>query len=286
MITKAQIVFTVDPLRPLAEGEVLELTIVDEVTGIPYNQERIQMNPMPEGHFGTVYEARVGSMLNYLFYKVKQDGARVPEVGADGQPIRCRYFHVKEPGVTTETIAGWEDDLPASAAIGTITGTVVHNESGTPLADILVTAGGKQAVTDAHGNFVLYPLPQGIQNLTAISMTGLFQPSQYSTEIAAGKITPVEIIMMPSEFREVTFKVQVPEETIEGVPIRIAGNLAQLGNTFSDLGSGMSGDTRQMPFMTPADDGWFTTTMILPTGIDIRYKYTLGDGLWNAEHTR
>jgi hypothetical protein len=39
-----------------------------------------------------------------------------------------------------------------------------------------------------------------------------------------------------------------------------------------------------MPVLTENSDGLFTLKLTLPAGIDIRYKYTLGDGFWNAEH--
>jgi hypothetical protein len=36
--------------------------------------------------------------------------------------------------------------------------------------------------------------------------------------------------------------------------------------------------------MEQLPDGRYTLTLSLPVGADIRYKYTLGDGFWNAEH--
>ena len=39
-----------------------------------------------------------------------------------------------------------------------------------------------------------------------------------------------------------------------------------------------------MPVLVKNEFGRYTVTMDLPAGIDIRYKYTLGDGFWNAEH--
>jgi hypothetical protein len=39
-----------------------------------------------------------------------------------------------------------------------------------------------------------------------------------------------------------------------------------------------------MPVFSPMLDGRYTLSLTLPAGADIRYKYTLGDGFWNAEH--
>ena len=69
------------------------------------------------------------------------------------------------------------------------------------------------------------------------------------------------------------------------MPIRLAGNLYQLGDTFGDLQGGLSTVATRMPVLAPLPDGRYSITLALPAGADIRYKYTLGDGFWNAEHS-
>jgi hypothetical protein len=61
--------------------------------------------------------------------------------------------------------------------------------------------------------------------------------------------------------------------------------LYQLGNTFATLSGGVSSLALNMPVLSALPDGRYTLTLSLPVGADIRYKYTLGDGFWNAEHT-
>jgi hypothetical protein len=92
------------------------------------------------------------------------------------------------------------------------------------------------------------------------------------------------ISMTPAQMVNVTFTLSVPADTIQNTPIRLAGNLYQLGNTFSDLLGGLSTVATRMPVFSPQPDGSLNLSMILPAGSDIRYKYTLGDGFWNAEH--
>jgi hypothetical protein len=284
LIEEAQLIITANSLKPLGDGNRIELVIVDEVTGIPYSQERIPMSVMEDGSYGAVTQAPIGTVLTYLFHKVTPEGSRILEVGADLQPIRYRLYHVQQPALIIETIAGWEDDLPDSQQAGQITGKIVSTENDEPISDLLVTAGGLQTISDANGSFSLYPIIPGKHTLTVISITGTYQPVQANTETAAGKITPVELDMAPSSWREVTFKLNTPDGTISGAPVRLAGNLAQLGNTFIDLGGGISGDAKQMPILTSLETNQYSLTLLLPVGIDIRYKYTLGDGLWNAEH--
>jgi hypothetical protein len=82
----------------------------------------------------------------------------------------------------------------------------------------------------------------------------------------------------------VTFVASLPADSVGGAPVRLAGNLSQLGNTFSDLRGGVSTVATRMPTLSPRQDGRQSITLSLPVGADIRYKYTLGDGFWNAEH--
>jgi hypothetical protein len=57
-----------------------------------------------------------------------------------------------------------------------------------------------------------------------------------------------------------------------------------MGNTFADLEGGVSTAASRLPKLTPLPDGRHSVTLRLPAGADVRYKYTLGDGFWNAEH--
>jgi hypothetical protein len=57
----------------------------------------------------------------------------------------------------------------------------------------------------------------------------------------------------------------------------------QLGNTFADLQGGVSTVADRMPVMSLQADGRYAITVGLPAGAYIQYKYTLGDGFWNAE---
>ncbi len=66
--------------------------------------------------------------------------------------------------------------------------------------------------------------------------------------------------------------------------MRIAGNLLELGNTFADLKGGLSTIADRMPVMALQPDGRYSMTISLPVGAYVQYKYTLGDGFWNAEH--
>src|SRR6185295_7650236 len=91
--------------------------------------------------------------------------------------------------------------------------------------------------------------------------------------------------LKPAQLVNIIFSVSVPAGTQTGVPVRIAGNLLLLGNTFSDLRGGLSTVADRMPTLTPMPDGRYSVSLFLPAGADLEYKYTLGDGFWNSEFT-
>jgi hypothetical protein len=80
----------------------------------------------------------------------------------------------------------------------------------------------------------------------------------------------------------VLFVVKTPPRP-RGRPLRLAGNL--VGWAAASPLSGGAATAANMPILSPLPDGRYAVTLSLPAGADIRYKYTLGDGFWNAEHT-
>jgi hypothetical protein len=108
---------------------------------------------------------------------------------------------------------------------------------------------------------------------------------QQGASVGDNQTTPVQISMKPAQLVNVTFIVTVPNTTQPNAALRIAGNLLQLGNTFSDQRGGLSAIADRMPMLTPMPDGRYSVSMFLPAGADVQYKYTMGDGFWNAEFT-
>ena len=284
---KAQVIFTAKLPALLEEGETLELIIIDEVTGIPFNQTRVPMTNSDSMVYVAFYSAPVGTVISYRYEKI-QNGSRFIEHNALREPVEKRVFVVEQPDQVYDEVAGFDEklDLPEESP-GYVTGKVVHADTGNPISDILIYCEGLQTTTDGNGNFTLYPLypaAAGSLDIFAYSTNGAYLPFRQQANIEYGLSTPVEILMAPSVWKKVTFTVTVPEDTVQGAPIRLAGNLTQLGNTFQDLGGGITGDVHNMPILIRNEYDRYTVSINLPAGIDIRYKYTLGDGFWNAEH--
>ena len=87
--------------------------------------------------------------------------------------------------------------------------------------------------------------------------------------------------MRPRQAVEITFRVTPPNDAL-GIPIYMAGNVIQLGNTYTDLGGGMSIDPKRLPMLAQQNDGSYEITLPLYAGMDLRYKLTLGDGYWKC----
>jgi len=148
---------------------------------------------------------------------------------------------------------------------------------------VLVTAGGVQAHTTANGSFLLSGLPPGVHNLVAYALDGRYQIGQQGAQVASQANTEAILELTPREYVDTTFVVEVPRGTPKG-SVRLAGNLYQLGNTFGNFTGGMNTLPARMPTLTQIDETHYGIILSLPVGAEIRYKYTLGDGFWNAEH--
>jgi hypothetical protein len=280
---EAQITFWAYLPAEISAGESINLVIQDEVTGLPYNQTRIEMDRVSEGIYGVFVNLNLDSVVKY-YYERSSNGSQIPEADLNNGEVRYRMYVVRGPGETQDLVAGWADSPVSSSAAGRIDGFVADANTGLRLADVLVTAGGLQTLSDGSGRFTLYPLMPGKHTLVAYAIDGSYQVFQQEAVVAEDASTHSELHLQPSSWVEVSFIVKAPASTIDGAAMRITGNLVQLGNTFSDLGAGISGDINQMPLMSSNGGGYYSIKIRLPAETEILYKYTLGDGFWNAEH--
>jgi hypothetical protein len=278
----AEVFFATTIPSPLLPGETLVLSVVDEVTGLVLNPTNYIMQPGDSLHYYIAIPFAVNSVVKYRY--MKQSSVPIFEDNYKDLTVRYRLYFVGGPGEVLDTITSWNGN-PYTGDVGRITGRVVSETDGAGIPDILICAGGNQTLSDSNGEFVLEGIAPGTQNLVAYSLDGRFQPFQQGAKIIADKRTPVNIRMASAPLVNVVFSVIVPANTVPSAPIHLAGNLFQLGNSFGDLKGGVNGVAVNMPVLTPMLDGRYTLSMMLPAGADIQYKYTLGDGFWNAEHS-
>ena len=278
----AAITFKVTLPTPLLAGELLDLSVVDEITGLGLNPVNYAMQGMDTLHYTVTIPFAINSVVEYRY--VRQGKLPTLEDDSADKTVRYRLYFVTGPGAVEDVVSSWADSL-FSSPYGRITGQVVASGNNAPVPNILIVAGGQQTLTDSTGNFTLEALPVGTHNLVAFAIDGAYQTFQQGARVEAGKSTQVTLALTQASMVNVVFTLSVPANTLQTVPVRLAGSLYQLGDTFSDLQGGLSTVAARMPVLTPLADGRYSITLALPAGADIRYKYTLGDGFWNAEHS-
>lgn len=278
---RAQTTFTAVLPEPLAPGESLYMNVMDEVTGLALNATTYPMQAKDNLTYTATLPLPLNAVIKYRY--IRQTSVPITEDTAINSPIRYRLYYVAGQGEVQDRIGSWSDKN-YTRPLGGIQGRVLNTDTGTPIPNILVTAGGVQAITDSAGRFDLQGLPAGTHNLVAYAMDGAYQTFEQGAAVAANLNTPVEIHVKASPLVKITFNVSPPTDTVQGAPIRIAGNLLELGNTFADLEGGLSTVADRMPIMSLQPDGHYSVTISLPVGAYVQYKYTLGDGFLNAEH--
>jgi hypothetical protein len=280
-ILEALVTFQVDIPANTPSGEGIYLVILDEVTGLMLNPQRYLMQAESARHYSLRLPFPLGSVVQYRF--ARQSTSSIDEYTSDGLPVRYRMYYVAGPGTTQDIVARWRDTTFADK-IGYLEGIVTDANNGEPLPGILVAFGGVQTFTAVDGSYFMKNLPLGTQNLVTYSVDGSFHVFQQGAVIAVDVITNAPVQLSKAAQVSLVFVVTLPEDTPPMATVRIAGNLLQLGNTFSDLTVGANTLAERMPVLQKLPDGSYAKNLTLPAGADLRYKYTLGDGFWNAEH--
>ncbi|MGE5221588.1 MAG: carboxypeptidase regulatory-like domain-containing protein [Omnitrophica WOR_2 bacterium] len=280
-IPESMVTFRVTLPEPLPQGDTLILKVLDEVTGLALNTKSFRMEAEDAQHYLVILPFTLHSVIKYRYSR--EGSSMAEEHLADGRAVRYRLYSVDGPGFVQDYVSRWTD-TQFKGPNGRITGAVTDAKTGEPIPNILVTAGGAQTLTAADGSYLLQGLPPGTHNIVAYALDGAYQTFQQGAMVAADSATPAPLKLNPSKMVKLVFTVAVPSGTLPAIPVRLAGNLYQLGNTFADLSGGVSAQASRMPVLSALPDGRYSITLELPVGADIRYKYTLGDGFWNAEH--
>ncbi|HUG34429.1 MAG TPA: hypothetical protein VMJ90_06635 [Anaerolineales bacterium] len=280
---RARVTFTVRLPEPLLAGESLLISVLDEVTGLSLNHVDYQLTPIDAVAYTTNLDIPDQSVIRYRYVR-QSGGARVNEDTNLDEAIRYRLFYVNGNTQIIDTVSSWADK-PVNTLSGNIFGMVINSDTGAPIPDIMVTAGGAISQTDSAGRFQLIGLRAGTHNVVAYALDGAFSTFQQGADVADNQTTPVQISLKPAPLVNVTFIASVPPTTDAFAEVRLAGNLLQLGNTFSDQRGGLSTIADRMPRLSRMPDGRYSVSLFLPAGADVQYKYTLGDGFWNAEFT-
>ena len=278
--TKALVTFfvTIPPNSPPEEPVIM--SVLDEVTGLGLNPRRYTMELVEDGRYVLGLPLPLGTVLKYRYSR--QGEILAEEHTTDGRPVRYRLYQVAGPGEVHDVVARW-NDTRYEGSTGRIEGTVTDAATQRPIPGMMVNAGGAQVITRGDGGFLIEGLPPGTHNLVVYAPNGSYRTFQHGAVIAPESTTPAPIQLHAAPKVDITFVVHVPDDTPAAVPLRLAGNLIQLGNTFANLSGGVSTLAARMPVLSPLPDGTYGIILGLPAGAFVTYKYTLGDGFWNSE---
>jgi hypothetical protein len=277
----AEMIFELTLPAPIASGQSINLYILDEVTGLSLNPTIYIMQARDDLHYSVHVPLAMGSVVKYRY--ARQGGMLAQEDNAYDQLIRYRMAYISGPNTLQDVLISWTDQ-PFSGQVGSIAGSVISAADQRPVPNVMVSAGGMTTLTDSIGQYILEGLPPGTHNVIAYSIDGSTEPYAQGALVAANATTTAPLTVRSVPTVQVTFNMTAPPDTVPGAPIRMAGNLVQFGNTFADLAGGMSSVASRMPILSQLGDGKYALSVRLPIGADFRYKYTLGDGFWNAEH--
>ncbi len=280
-IPVSDITFRVEIPTNSPTGQPVTLNLLDEVTGLALNARAYLMDQEDDQHYTLTLPFAMGSVIKYR-YSRQGEVAPVEEHLSDGRQLRYRMYHVEGPGSVQDVVTRWTD-TQFEGGTGRISGAALNAITGQPIPNILIVAGGAQTLTTSDGSYLLEGLVPGTHNLVAYALDATYRTFQQGATVAVDSTTPAELRLNLAPLVNVSFEVTLPDNTIPAVPIRLAGNLYQLGNTFADLSGGVSTLAMRMPTLNVLPDQKYTLDLILPAGADVRYLYTLGDGLWNLE---
>ncbi len=275
-----EISFLATPPIGTASNAKISLVTLDTIAGLDLQRFQHPMTRRNDGRYEVKLTVPVGSLVTYRYLRTSPSEA--VEVTTSFEPVSYRVAHVPGPAQIEETIAGWAD-LPSENPGGRIIGRILDATTGRGVPELLVSAGGRTVFSEFDGVFRIDGLTEGIHQLTVFSPAGAFLPSTQGALVASGTTIPAQLEVRPAKQIFVTFQLTLPEGLSPDAVVRLAGNLSTLGNRFSDLAGGMRVSVQQMPMMVRIDPQHFLAVLSLYAGTDLRYKYTLGDGIWNAE---
>jgi len=280
-IYQAEVIFRVQVPFNTPANTPIYLELLDEVTGLGLNPIRYLMEAQSANFFSIRLPFQIGTAIKYR-YLLGSSPLAIENTAGEKQ-VRYRIYPVKGPDIVQDIVATW-GGKPFSGQTGRIFGAITDQTNGKPVVDVLVSAAGLQTISAADGSFLLDGIPQGTHHLTAYSIHGSYSVFEQGAQVAPEAATQADIQLVPAPLVNVTFILSAPRPPMDIAQVRMIGNLYQLGNTFGDLNGGINTLASRAPLLSKLENGKYRIDLQLPVGFDLRYKYSLGDGFWNAEH--
>ena len=216
-VPSAEVNFTAHIPVPLGEGDILAISLLDEVTGLALNASSYPMQAVDAQTYRVSLPLPLNAVIKYRYRITGNNHAQ--ETTSDNITVRYCMYKVDGTGAVEDAITSWTG-LNYSGPTGHIRGLAINSVTGLPIPNLLISAGGIQTISDASGNFSIEGILPGLHLLTAYAMDGSYQPFQQGAQVEADLVTPVQIHVSPASLVNVTFMVQMPENTVPGAPVR------------------------------------------------------------------
>ncbi|HPD63666.1 MAG TPA: hypothetical protein PLP77_09745, partial [Anaerolineaceae bacterium] len=256
------------------------MEILDDVSGIYFNSSRFDLSLDSVLDYSIRIPLPVSTDIKYRYVLVG-DGTSY-EFNSQGQQVRFRIARINGPEIIEDQVSGWASGQ-YSGPVGSITGQIIDSATNAPIPNLLISAGGIQALTTSDGTFEMIGLAAGKHNLVVYSMDGAYETFQQGAVVAENALTPVQLALRARTKTKVTFEVVLPFGMDKSLPLRFVSNLQPLGNAYAELAAGSAGSAVNYPQMKRVGINRYSMTLDLPVGFYLRYKYSFGDGFWNAE---
>jgi len=256
------------------------LNLLDEVTGLALNSTVIEMEALGEGKWEARADLPRGRLVFYR-YTLRGEGETL-EALPNGEAVDYRLIHVTGANTVDDQISRWLTTTYTRPS-GRVHGLVRDQATGLAIPGLMVSVVGMRTWTDSAGAYKFDSVPTGKHMLVYFDPDGNYRVFQQEAIVADGAETPADVQLLPAPRVSVTLHVFLPADTPAGAPVRLVGNLLSLGNTFQPAAAGSLIEPSRALTLTPLPDGTSVAVVSLPVGFHLRYKFSLGDGFWNAE---
>lgn len=282
LIEQATTTFFVSTPQGTPPDVDIYLDIVDEVTGIYINPVRHKLNFVSENLYSLELFYPASSLIKYR-YAMGSNPTTI-EHNTSGKPVHYRVLSIQpnSPIIIRDVVASWADTR-LNISLGRIEGKLLDANTRKGIPNLLVHMNGMQTISKDTGEFHLEAALPGKYLLTIHSLDGRYQSFQQEAIIAPEASTPVEVSLIPRPDTKVTFIVMPPPGHNPQASIKLIGSTTHFGNAFSEILGTTSIKAANAPALLPQSDGTYKLTLTLPTGMDLKYKFSIGDGFWNAE---
>jgi hypothetical protein len=256
------------------------INVLDEITGLALNPAVYEMQSVDNGLRKIQLSLPRGELVKYRFSLAS--GAI--ETDSAGNLIDFRTYLANGNSTLEDSIANWSGK-DFHGTTGVVRGLIRDTTTGLAIPGLVTTTAGKRELTDASGHFSLSGIPTGRQVLVVYDMEGRYRPFVQEAIVADGQETPADLQLTPVSKVNVTFHVYLPADTPANATVRLVGSIYDMGDTFLPGVATTMVDPARAPQLKHLSDGSYGLVMSLPVGMLIHYKFTLGDGFWNAERS-